>query len=720
VCRIKGGNRFDFRQIEYLVKSGKRLLVLNADDMGMSTGVTDGIARTYEEGLVTDISLIVSMPDSERAARIAREGGYSVGVHLDLTRQKRDRKVGRPLMGGEVPSLIDEEGFFHGSGEFRKRMLAGKVNLEEIRSEIRSQVQRALDWGLELTHIDSNEGMHNYYPEILRMVVEIAKEKDLPVRWPNPVHLDWLRREGILTTDHLNYNFYEVPPEDKRGTFLRLLGELEPGITEFIFHPANPDEETRSLTAWDRREAELELLLDGSFQDTMRELGIEPISFGHIRDRQRDMRERGVGLLKAGTARVKITPPFPTQMGGYFDRLELSRGKHEDLHARALFLDDGTRQVLLISVEVLYVDSKMVGEVRRRISESTGLGEECIMVFATHTHSGPEGHTEIARFLGFFPNPTLRKFLVERIACCALMAFNGSRRARLGSGSSIAGEMSTNRQRAGGPTDSELGVMRVEDLYGEVIGALVNFTAHPVILNSENLLYSPEYPGHAMSILEEVLGQEAVCLFANGACGNVTIRRRKSSFSEVCRVGEILAGHGLQTMGGIDTSEEVSIGAACSSMPLNFRGLPTLVDARREVEELRSEIAKSGGGDANLAKKLKKAMGTMALAEKSSYIRSFLGDDLTTQLQVLRVNDDFLLGVPAELFVEYGLRLKKELEPRRTFLIGYCNDIVGYVVTPEASEEGGYEAGSTLLDDQAGTRIVDGLMSMVDTRTADE
>ena len=71
------------------------------------------------------------------------------------------------------------------------------------------------------------------------------------------------------------------------------------------------------------------------------------------------------------------------------------------------------------------------------------------------------------------------------------------------------------------------------------------------------------------------------------------------------------------------------------------------------------------------------------------------------------------MGVPAELFVEYGQRLQEELSPRRVFLIGYCNDIVGYVVTPEASDEGGYEAGSTLLDGEAGSRIVGGLRSMV-------
>jgi hypothetical protein len=399
-------------------------------------------------------------------------------------------------------------------------------------------------------------------------------------------------------------------------------------------------------------------------------------------------------------------------MGGYFDRHQVSRGTHDDLYARALYLDDGKSKILLISVEILYVDATLVGEVRREISEKSGLGEDCIMVFATHTHSGPEGHTDMAQFMGFFPNPQLKKFLVERICCCALMAFNGARRARLGSASSQVQDMTSNRQKSGGPTDPGLRVMKVEDLSGGVLGALVNFTAHPVIMNSENLLYSSEYPGHAMTTLESILGPDAVCLFANGACGNVTIRRSGSSFSEVERVGKMLAGHSLRTLGQVSTSEEAKIGASCSSISLKFRDLPTVEDAKREIGTLRSRIESSGDVDGKLAKRLKKAMGTYALAEKSDFIRNFLGESATTQLQVFTVNDDLLLGIPAELFVEYGLKLQEDVDSGLVFPIGYCNDIVGYVVTPEAAEEGGYEAGSTLLDNEAGTRIVEGLRSM--------
>lgn len=702
----------DFHSLESSIKSGTRFLILNADDMGMSRGVTDGIVESCLQGLTTDISMIVTMPDSRRAAGIALEEGLNVGVHLDLTRQKRERVVGRPLLGAEVPSLIDEEGYFHGSGELRKRIQAGAIDLGQVEAELTAQVDQAIEWGLDLSHIDSNEGLHNYYPEILRMVLKMAREHDLPVRWPNPIHLDWLRPEGVLTTDHLHYTFYDVPAEDKWKAFTGRLDGMQPGITEFIFHPARADAETKALTAYDRREAELKLLTDPRLPGELEEREIKPLSFREIRERQRDMRSRGAGLLRAGCARIKITPPFRTQMGGYFDRLGLSEGVHDDLHARALFLSSGYRSALIVSVEVLYVDRDFVEDVRREISKSTGICEEQIMIFATHTHSGPEGHTKLASLLGFFPNPSLRKFLAERISCCALTAFNGARAARVGSASVPVPDMSSNRQKEGGPIDRELRVLRVEGSGGELMGALVNFTAHPVIMNSRNLEFSSDYPGHAMGVLEGVFGGDSVCLFANGACGNVTIRRSGSSFSEVKRVGEMLAGHALRALSDVQTTEEVAIGSSCSTIPLQLRDLPSVGEAKAELRELESRTPRDAGEAKALRKRLAKASGTLALAEKAEYIRSFLGDQVQTQLQTVAINDSLLLGIPAELFVEYALTLKEDLGESRAFIIGYCNDIVGYVVTPDAAREGGYEAGATLLDEGTGKAIVDGIRRM--------
>ncbi len=695
---------YDYRQIESAVKRGTRFLILNADDMGMSTGITDGIVRAYEEGLATDISMIQTMPDSARAARIAREKGLNVGVHIDLTCQK---DVGRPLLGDEVPSLTDEQGLFLSSERFMERMLSGKIDLGEAEREIRRQVDQAVEWGLDLTHIDSNEGVHNYYPEILKIVLAVARERDLPIRWPSPVHLDWLRADGILTTDDLNYTFYGVSPEAKKRRFLQILDGLRPGITEFIFHPAVGDAETRSLTAWEKREAEMRLLTDPEVAAEIRERGIQLLSFREIRDRQRDMRRRGVRRLKAGSAKIPITPPFPTQLAGFSDRHDLSRGAHDDLHARAISLSDGRKTVVLVSVDLLYVDAKLVSEVRREVSRMTGIAEDGVMVFATHTHSGPEGHHDIAPLMGFPSNPALRRFLVERISCCAVTAVNGAADGRLGFGWTTVSDLSTNRQKEEGPIDDELAVMKIESSTGRLIGALVNFGAHPVIMDSKNLLFCSEYPGHAMEALERVLGPQAVCLFANGACGNLTVRRRGSSFAEVERVGGVLAGHALRALGGVDTTEEVAIGSSCASVSLGLRELPSVEKAREELEALRSAKPSSPTERRDVKRKMARAAGTAFLAERAGYIRAWLGSEVSTQVQVVKINDKLLVGVPAELFAEYGLEMKRRLGRGRTMVVGYCDDMVGYVVTPEAFEEGGYEAGATLLDVQAGQRLVD-------------
>lgn len=451
----------------------------------------------------------------------------------------------------------------------------------------------------------------------------------------------------------------------------------------------------------------------------MRQRGIQPISFRELRERQRGMRRRGVGRLKAGSARVRITPPYPTQMGGYFDRQDLSEGVHDHLHARALSLSDGRKTIVMVSVDLLYVDASMVEEVRREASRLTGLEPECIMVFATHTHSGPEGHHRLAPLMGFLPNPLLRKFLVDRMCCSVVLALSGAKEARLGFASVAVPEMTSNRQREAGPIDDELLVLKVEDREGKAIGGLVNFTAHPVIMDSRNLLFSSEYPGHAMSILEGAFGPEASYLFANGACGNVTIRRSGPRFSEVERTGSLLAGHALRALGAAETSEEVRIAASCASLPLALRDLPNASEAKAELRELMSREARTPTEARELRKKIAKATGTASLAEKADYIRAFLGDSVTSHLQVLGINDRVLVGVPAELFVEYALTLKKEIGPGKTFLIGYCNDIIGYVVTPQAAQEGGYEAGATLLDSKAGQSILDAAKAMMGLRGVD-
>jgi len=422
------------------------------------------------------------------------------------------------------------------------------------------------------------------------------------------------------------------------------------------------------------------------------------------------MRRRGVGRLKAGSSRVRITPPFPTQMGGFFDRQGLFEGVHDELFARSLYMSDGRNEVVLTSVDLLYVDRDLVTRIRRELSRRTGLPEDSFVVFSTHTHSGPEGHHRFAELLGFLPNPRLRDFLYDRICCSIIEAMSSARDARAGVASITVQNLSSNRHKAGGPIDADLTVLRVESYEGEPLGAVVNFTAHPVIMGSKNLLLSGDYPGEAMSTLEKLLAPSAACLFANGACGNVTIRRRASTFSEVERVGRLLASKALEAFESAETTEEVRISHRSASVRLPLRQLPDPAEAKRAVDELRERIQR--GEDGGLGKKLARAAGIAAMSERSALIRKVFGEYMETSVEAVSLNDLLIIGVPAELFVEYALELKKAVEGKTMMLVGYCNDIVGYVVTPEADEEGGYEAGASFLDPSSGRIIVEAALAL--------
>ena len=101
--------------------------------------------------------------------------------------------------------------------------------------------------------------------------------------------------------------------------------------------------------------------------------------------------ERCIVVIKAGVAKVNITPPVGVLLSGYEARKKPSQGVHDELYAKALVLDDGDHKVALVVADLLYLDIDFTESVRRLIEESTGIDNQHVMVAVTHTHSGPVG-----------------------------------------------------------------------------------------------------------------------------------------------------------------------------------------------------------------------------------------------------------------------------------------------------------------------------------------
>jgi chitin disaccharide deacetylase len=161
--------------------TGTRLIV-NADDFGMSRGITDGIVLAHRYGFVTSTSLMVNMPAAEYAvSRLASVPRLGAGVHLNIT-------AGRPLLPAEkVQSLVDCSGQFHGAAAMSRRLWQWRAVGREIEAEFRAQIQWMKERSISPTHADSHQHMHIYPAAIGPFVRALAAEGIRCMRAPRSV-----------------------------------------------------------------------------------------------------------------------------------------------------------------------------------------------------------------------------------------------------------------------------------------------------------------------------------------------------------------------------------------------------------------------------------------------------------------------------------------------------------------------------------------------------
>ncbi|TMG36336.1 MAG: ChbG/HpnK family deacetylase [Chloroflexi bacterium] len=150
-------------------------LVVTADDLGLSPGVTKGILESHRRGVVRSASLVVTFAAAEEAAALARaEHDLEVGLHLDLV-------GGGPIADpASIPSLCDDDGRFHPLAEFARRLAIGRIRAHELAAEVRAQVALARRWGVPALAWDSHRHVH-LMPPVARVVSRVAREEG--VRW---------------------------------------------------------------------------------------------------------------------------------------------------------------------------------------------------------------------------------------------------------------------------------------------------------------------------------------------------------------------------------------------------------------------------------------------------------------------------------------------------------------------------------------------------------
>jgi chitin disaccharide deacetylase len=261
-----------------------KLLILNCADLGLCHAATVGVYGALRDGIGTSASLIVPAPWARESA--SRFRGDDVGVRLTLNAE-HDLYRWAPIT--QAPSLLD------GDGGFPRTVtdVWDHADVDEVRRECRAQVERAVLWGFDISHLDAHLDALLLRPEFFDVYLELAVDFRLPLRLlsaeaePNvgfPVR-QLAADEGVLFADR----FAALPMVGNRQAFRDLIHTLEPGITEVTLHPAVDTPELRAITTdWKSRVADHVLLVDDrGLDEELAEAGITLIGYRPLRDAMR-------------------------------------------------------------------------------------------------------------------------------------------------------------------------------------------------------------------------------------------------------------------------------------------------------------------------------------------------------------------------------------------------------------------------------------------------
>jgi chitin disaccharide deacetylase len=221
---------------------GDKLLIVNCDDLGSSHAANVCVYEALREGVATSASLMVPCPWAREAA--ARFRGEDIGVHLTLNAEHDLYRWG-PLT--YAPSLIDGDGGFPRT----QQDLWDHADVDEVRKECRAQIERAIYWGFDVSHLDSHMSILELRPEFFDVYLELAVEFRLPIRLgaastERAVGFPFRRlaaEEGVVFPDH----FLAVRSTGSRRAIERALVDLPPGVTEVHVRPAIDTAELRAL-----------------------------------------------------------------------------------------------------------------------------------------------------------------------------------------------------------------------------------------------------------------------------------------------------------------------------------------------------------------------------------------------------------------------------------------------------------------------------------------
>jgi neutral ceramidase len=403
--------------------------------------------------------------------------------------------------------------------------------------------------------------------------------------------------------------------------------------------------------------------------------------------------ENKQGVLRAGIAKIDITPDIPVMLYGYDSRKTPSEGIHDPLAARAIVFENNGKKLVLVSSDLGSFGSEVFSIIQKSICDKFNLKESELFLSAIHSHSSPvlslnkeKGNPNNIKY-----TETLNQKLLTIIgeAVKNLKSVNTG----VGVGYSPIGvnrrEMKTDGsitigRNPNGPADKEVLVMKIATPDGTPVGAIYDYATHATSYGGRNMMVSGDVLGLSAQFVEKILGKDVVAPVFAGASGNINpwlrvnpeLKTGPGWIEEPVLLGTFLGEEVVnifRTIKVTDTGGEINTSFATIECP------------RRKEKEYKDEIAETD--------------------RKST---------LPVNITVARVGDNVaFIGFNVEMLTEIGLAIKSGSPFKHTFIITHCNGSSGYLPPAELYKEGGYEITSTRFEIGSADMVVKKALRML-------
>lgn len=396
--------------------------------------------------------------------------------------------------------------------------------------------------------------------------------------------------------------------------------------------------------------------------------------------------------LRAGAAKIDITPDKPVKMAGYGARTALSEGVHDPLSARVVAFENNGKRLILVSSDLIGFTSGTAEHFREVLLSEFKLEPSELFLSGIHTHGGPA--LTIDKENGHPNNLEYTKNLEPKLIEVIRKALDDMKPVNIGAGVGYC-PVGVNRRelkfdgtgnstiRLGrnpyGPTDKEVLVMKLSRLDGSTCAALFDYATHATGMGGKNLVITGDVLGLSEQFVEKILGEDVIAAAFAGASGNIDPWFR------------VLPSFNTEP-GWIP--EPVLLGT--------FLG--------EEVVHVFRDMGKvSGGGD------IATAFTTLELPGKPRGQVEVSKDCPPTSLNVTaaRVGNVAFVGLSAEVLTEIGMAIKAGSPYEHTFVITHCNGSSGYLPPEPLYIEGGYEITSSAFAPQAAGMVVKQAVKML-------